>query len=148
MKKPASALLALLLSGSIVSLILSAVFTRARAGVSGVNVCEWPVLSALGACALPGPPLPDGRSDFPSLAAVQQHAIDEFLGYSDNGSQLAVNLKHAELAVQDLIILVKASDLTIKDALADALVEFVIDAKSAGRGLQLLSAKINGAMDK
>ena len=148
MKQPASALLALLLSGSIISLIISATFARARAEVSAINFCEWPLLSALDACAPSPPPLPAVRVDYPSFVAVQQHALDEFLGYSDNGSELAVNLKHAELAVRDLIVLVKASDLSVKDALADALMEFVIDAKSAGRGLQLLSAKINGAIDK
>ena len=88
------------------------------------------------------------RVDYPNFVEVQQHALDEFLGYSDNGSELAVNLKHAELAVRDLIVLVQASDLAVKDALADALMEFVIDAKNAGRDLQLLSAKINGAIDK
>ncbi len=144
MKKPAAALLALVSSTSVIVLIVSLAFERARSGV-----CEWPVLSALPFCPSNARDAnPFTHADFPGLVAVQHKALDEFMGYSDTGLGLAVNLKQAEIAVQDLIILVKASDLAIKDILADALREFVADAKMAGWGLQLLSSKIYGTVDK
>lgn len=85
--------------------------------------------------------------DFPGLMAVQSHTLDELLIHSDAGSQLALSVKHAELAVKDLAIVVRASNLTSKATLAHALDEFAQDAKIVGRELQQLSAKLYGAVD-
>ncbi|PIL36026.1 hypothetical protein GSI_01686 [Ganoderma sinense ZZ0214-1] len=85
--------------------------------------------------------------DFPGLMALQSRTLDQLLAHSTAGSQLALNVKHAELAVKDLGIIVKASNLTSKDTLTHALEEFAQDAKDAGRDLQQLSAKLYGIVD-
>ncbi|KAI0720094.1 hypothetical protein C8T65DRAFT_568459 [Cerioporus squamosus] len=87
------------------------------------------------------------RADFPGLAKIQDIALDNLLENSSGGNALAVNVKHAELAVKDLVVAVRASNLTIKSVLADALGNFAADAHSAGRGLQRLSAKMHVAVD-
>ncbi len=88
------------------------------------------------------------RIDFPGLMAVQSRMLDELLAHSAAGSQLALSVKHAELAVKDLGIVVRASNLTSKTVLARSLDEFAQDAKVVGRELQQLSAKLYGAVDK
>ncbi|KAI0712372.1 hypothetical protein C8Q76DRAFT_769000 [Earliella scabrosa] len=79
--------------------------------------------------------------------AIQSHTLDQLLGHSTAGSQLAIGVKHAELAVKDLAIVVAGSNLTSKDVLAQTLQEFAQDAKVVGRDLQQLSAKLYGAVD-
>ncbi len=88
------------------------------------------------------------RADFPSLMTLQSQTLEQLLSHSAAGSQLAVGVKHAELAVKDLSIIVKASNLTIKHELSDALTDFAMDAKIVGRELQQLSAKLYGAVDQ
>lgn len=87
------------------------------------------------------------RIDFPALMAVQTRTLDQLLSHSAAGSQLALGVKHAELAVKDLGLIVRASNLTTKDLLARSLEEFSQQAKGAGRELQQLSAKLYGAVD-
>ncbi|KAI0700647.1 hypothetical protein C8T65DRAFT_580132, partial [Cerioporus squamosus] len=92
-------------------------------------------------------PLDLGRIDFPGLMDLQARTLDQLLSHSAAGTQLALGVKHAELAVKDLGIIVKTSNLTSKDVLARNLEEFAQDAKVAGRKLQQLSAKLYGAVD-
>ncbi len=87
------------------------------------------------------------RIDFPALMAVQSRTLDQLLAHSAAGSQLALGVKHAELAVKDLTIVIKASNLTSKDILGRSLEEFAQQAKGAARDLQQLSAKLYGAVD-
>ncbi|PIL23152.1 transporter [Ganoderma sinense ZZ0214-1] len=87
------------------------------------------------------------RVDFPGLMDLQSRTLDQLLAQSTSGSQLALSIKQAELAVKDLGIVVKASNLTSKDVLAQALEEFAQEAKLAGRDLQRLSAKLYGTVD-
>lgn len=87
------------------------------------------------------------RIDFPALMAVQSRTLDQLLAHSAAGSQLAVGVKHAELAVKDLSIVVRASNLTSKDILGRTLEEFAQQARGAARDLQQLSAKLYGAVD-
>ncbi|KAI1795832.1 hypothetical protein LXA43DRAFT_880971 [Ganoderma leucocontextum] len=85
--------------------------------------------------------------DFPGLMDLQSRTLDQLLAQSTSGSQLALSVKQAELAVKDLGIVVKASNLTSKDILARALEEFSQEAKLVGRDLQRLSAKLYGTVD-
>ncbi|OJT14957.1 hypothetical protein TRAPUB_8487 [Trametes pubescens] len=87
------------------------------------------------------------RVDFPSLMDLQSRTLDRLLSQSATGSQLALSVKQAELAVKDLSTLVRASNLTSKEQLASSLDEFTVEAKATGRGLQKLSAKLYGAVD-
>lgn len=157
MKKPLSLLIALIALIAFIILALSSSVDFVLAGVSTLDVCKLPFASRVSSsCTPPRPetsmnivPTVHGeRADFPSLIAVQHRALEELIGFSGTGSDLAVNLKHAELAVQDLIILVKASTLSVKEELAQALTDFVVDAKGAARGLNDLSSKISGTTDE
>ncbi|KAI9056720.1 hypothetical protein FKP32DRAFT_1585289 [Trametes sanguinea] len=88
------------------------------------------------------------RVDFPGLMDLQSRTLDRLLSQSATGTQLALNVKQAELAIKDLTTLVLASNLTSKDELAAALKRFTADATVTGRGLQRLSAKLYGAVDR
>lgn len=165
LRLPVIAFLAGLLSVSIISFGLSAVWRSAQAALVAFDFCKIPVvcsalhLPSFNVCELPLVPvafpscgtLPVeivGRADFPSLLAIQHRAFDELVAGSSTNSELVLNVKHAELAVRDLIVLVKASNLTTKEPLADALSLFSIDARRSGRSLQLLMSKIHGSVDR
>lgn len=114
--------------------------------------CDFPVVAALPLCD-PAPSNLDPMSsircaDFPSLVKIQNIVLDELIEDSKSGIALAVNIKHAELAVKDLVVVVRASNLTVRDVLARALNDFAADAKTAARGLQRLSARIHGTIDR
>ena len=74
-------------------------------------------------------------------------ALDELLKHSTRGTDLALDLRHAELALRDLIVDVESSDLTIKGQLADCIRQFVAEARTAGRGLQRITSKVHGLLD-
>ena len=78
---------------------------------------------------------------------LQNVALDELSGQAAIGSTLALNLKHTEYHVKDLINAVEASNMSNKIALADALSSFASDARVSARRLQELSAKILSFMD-
>ncbi|TFK82791.1 hypothetical protein K466DRAFT_499650, partial [Polyporus arcularius HHB13444] len=86
--------------------------------------------------------------DFPGLMELQSRTLDQLLAHSTTGTQLAIGVKKAELAVKDLGVIVKTSNLTSKDELAGALQEFAQDAKVTGRDLQQLSAKLFSTVDR
>jgi hypothetical protein len=77
-------------------------------------------------------------------SATFEHLLDESVG----GSGLSLEIKKAQLATADLATLVRISDLKSREMLADTLVEFMNDAKSTGSGLQRLSSKVGGAVDR
>ncbi len=109
-------------------------------------------------CALPLLALCDSRPgnigsilsepDYPTLMDVQGRAFDHLLGQSETGITISLDIKKAEIAVRDLIVIVRASDLLKKDLIASALDDFVLDARLAGRALQKLSVKIYSSTDK
>ncbi|OJT09924.1 hypothetical protein TRAPUB_13591 [Trametes pubescens] len=117
--------------------------------IASHTVCDLPFMGFLPLCAPSGtrPTSIAGRVDFPHLMSIQHRALDEFVGQSLTGSELALDIKHAQLTVQDLVVMVKESNLTIKGPLSDTLAGFVLDAKDTSRGLQRLSSKILGAID-
>jgi hypothetical protein len=87
-------------------------------------------------------------ADYPKLIDVQSTTFEHLLDESVGGSGLSLEIKKAEMATTDLVTLVRVSNLHSRDTLGDTLVEFVDDAKKAGRGLQKLTSKIGGAVDK
>jgi hypothetical protein len=87
-------------------------------------------------------------ADYPKLIDVQSATFGHLLDESVGGSGLSLEIKKAQLATADLATLVRISDLKSRDMLADALVEFVNDAKRTGSGLQRLSSKVGGAVDR
>jgi hypothetical protein len=79
---------------------------------------------------------------------VQSAMFEQLLDEAVGGSSLALEIKKAEMATTDLIALVRVSKLSSRDVLAESLAEFVEDAKTTGRGLQKLNAKVRGAVDR
>ncbi|KAI9066312.1 hypothetical protein FKP32DRAFT_1674052 [Trametes sanguinea] len=117
-------------------------------------VCYLPGLSSSALCRYPkveydaeGELVPQ-QADYPKLVQIQSSSFEQLLDSSVGGSGLSLEIKKAEMASQDLITLVKVSDLRGRDLLAESLLEFVEDAKKTGKGLQKLTSKINGAVDK
>ncbi|KAI9057525.1 hypothetical protein FKP32DRAFT_1583591 [Trametes sanguinea] len=146
-RKPISALLSVFFVGFLAVAMGTFAVDVVRSSLS--PVCDLPGLSQMSLCVhdAPGPSQLSSRVDFPSLANVQNTLLDDLLDQSSSGAELALNVKHAELAVRDLAAIVKASDLSVKDALVDSLGRFVVDAQLAGQHLQRLSAKALGTID-
>ena len=113
-------------------------------------VCRVPFISSSSLCR----PLSNDVAhvpqwaDYPRLVEIQSSNFEQLLGDTVGGSALTLEIKKVEMATRDLVTLVKYSDLKSKDHLADSLLLFVDDAKTTGRGLQKLTSKINGAVDK
>ncbi|KAE9383093.1 hypothetical protein BT96DRAFT_789435, partial [Gymnopus androsaceus JB14] len=74
-------------------------------------------------------------ADYPSLISAQTRTFEQILDDAVGGSVISMKLKKAELAMSDVIILVKLSDIASRDHLA-------------GRGLQRLGSKVSGAVDQ
>ncbi|KAH9902634.1 hypothetical protein C8Q73DRAFT_13011 [Cubamyces lactineus] len=143
---PFGILLALWLLGTIFAR-LSSTFRHALG-----PICWIPGISSSVICRAPqafdenGGQLPQW-ADYPKLVEIQSSSFEQLLDGSVGGSGLSLEIKKAEMASKDLITLVKYSELKSKDHLAEALDEFVEDAKRTGKGLQKLTTKINGAVD-
>ena len=82
------------------------------------------------------------------MVDLQSNTFQQLMDDSIGGSALSLEVKKAEMAVTDLAIAVRLSNLKAKDSLAGFLIEFVQDARKAGRGLHQLGSKIGGAVDK
>jgi hypothetical protein len=144
----------------IVFLLLLAMLLNSVAGIFKTAFspfCYIPGVNAMPACqwinAIPQPSMSSGkelqRADYPALIDLEAKTFDQLVDDSMGvAGSLSLNLKKTEVACKDLIGLVKISDLTSKDLLAETLVEFTNDAKVTSEGLNRLSAKFNGALDK
>ncbi|KAG6862464.1 hypothetical protein C0995_000010 [Termitomyces sp. Mi166 len=110
-------------------------------GLYGSRFCEAPPL-------VPGVTGPPRWADYPKLVDAQSMTLEHLLDDSVGGSGLSLEIKKAEMATSDLVTLVRVSHLKARDTLGDLLSEFVDDAKKTGRGLQRLSSKIGGAVDR
>lgn len=119
-------------------------------------LCIFPGISSSWLCVRPstgismeqGAPHPSIHADFPSMVEIQSKSFEQLLDESVGGSGLALEIKKAEMATTDLVTLVRVSKLTSKELLADALVEFVTNAKETSRGLLKLSAKVSSSVDE
>lgn len=87
-------------------------------------------------------------AEFPSLVDIQHGVLGDLMTRSMAGDGFSLNVKYAELAIRDLVVLVQASNLTAKASLADALLNFAIDARTSGRRLQKLSGQVDGIYDR
>ena len=120
-------------------------------------ICSLPIVSRMiPFChwdAFKDPPIhtsagrPVRWADYPNLVDLQTRTFDQLLDESVGNKRLASEVKKAEMASNDLITLVRASDLRSKDQIADRLSKFVDDARGTGRSLHSLGSKINGAVD-
>ena len=115
-------------------------------------VCYLPLISSLDMCktwrnAMPGKQVPQW-ADYPKMVDLQSNTFEQLMEESIGGSALSLEVKKAEMTISDLISFVRLSKLKAKDSLANSLIDFVLDAKKAGRGLQKLSSKIGGTVDR
>lgn len=95
----------------------------------------------------------DGRgptqwADYPSLVNVQSKNFEQLLEESSASTGLTLEIKKAEMATTDLMNVVMFSKLASKNVVVDMLKEFVEDAKSTGKGLHRLHAKVGGSVDE
>lgn len=61
---------------------------------------------------------------------------------------MSIDVLRAEMATQDLSLLVRYSDLKSRENIADMLRTIGTDAKKTGRGLSKLDSKVVGAIDE
>ena len=86
--------------------------------------------------------------NFTALVAAETKTVDQLEHTYLGGSSLSLQLKQSEVAMRDLVVLVRVSDLRAKGLLADTLMDFVHNARKTGKGLQRLSSKFGGSIDK
>ncbi|KAI1786035.1 hypothetical protein LXA43DRAFT_898709 [Ganoderma leucocontextum] len=147
LKYPIASLVAVTVT---VFLMLGAKTLVVHALQSSPSLCNLPVFAHLPFCNVATSSHESSvieRADFPSLIKIQNVVLNDLMDQVAAGASLALNVKHVELAVKDLVVVVRSSNLTVKAELADALSEFSSDTRMAARGLQRLSARINGAVD-
>jgi hypothetical protein len=86
--------------------------------------------------------------NYPRLMDIQAVTFETMLDSAIGGSSLSLRVKQAEVATTDLIILVRESQLSHKEAMACKLSQFVRDARDAGKALQGFSARVRSAVDR
>lgn len=139
--------LALLLFVYLLSLVLAQLGNTFRSVLS--PLCWIPGISRTPLCYVPShAPKVTKWADYPNLVQVQGSRFEQLLDESVGNSGIGLDIKRAEMATSDLITLVRVSDFRSRDALARHLEGFVSDAKKTGRGLQKMSSRIAGAVDK
>lgn len=114
-------------------------------------ICIVPGISRTRLCHTPVPPFggrPVKWADYPHLVDVESKTFEQLMDGVVGGSALSLEVKQVEMATADLVTLVRISDLKAKDALATSLVEFIETAKKTGRGLQRMSSKVGGTVDR
>ncbi|KAJ3899392.1 hypothetical protein F5879DRAFT_776125, partial [Lentinula edodes] len=116
-------------------------------------ICVVPGIASINLCTELYAFDPQGHSphplwaDFPRLMNAQTSTFEQLLDSSVGGSGLSLDIKKAEMAMSDLVVLVKFSKLASKDVLGEALTTFAHDARRTGRGLQTLGSRVGGAID-
>ena len=120
-------------------------------------ICSLPIVSTMISSCRRG--IPEGhaahgnqgpqvrRVDHPKLVDIQTRTFDQLLSEGVANVGLSSEVRKAEMATNDLITLVKASELRSRDEIAERLGRFVDDARSTGRSLTSLGAKVLGAID-
>ncbi|KIK79698.1 hypothetical protein PAXRUDRAFT_833968 [Paxillus rubicundulus Ve08.2h10] len=108
-------------------------------------LCIVPGISRSTLC-VPAQPL--AAVDFPGLLDIQGSTFEKLLGESAAGSETSTGVLKAEMAIRDLSLLVRLSDLDLKDSIADVLDTIARDAKKTSRGLSKLHAKVLDGIDQ
>lgn len=113
------------------------------------SMCYLPVLSSLPICSSPSPSAPAlVRADFPQLLQIQSVGLDDLIGQSASRTDLAVSIRHTQYTVKDIIHDVKASNMTFKVALVEALETYAKHADATGQRLLDLSSMIYATLDE
>jgi len=112
---------------------------------SMIPFCRWEAFKESSTHTSAGRPV--RWANYPKLVDLQTRAFDQLLDESVGNKRLALAVKRAEMASNDLITMVRASELKSRDQIAERLNKFVDDARGTGRSLHSLGAKIQGAVD-
>lgn len=140
---------ALFLSFYVLTFMAGHISQRIFQDLSESPICIIPGISSLSLCRLWKPPAPSPKSpDYSTLMNMQSKSFDHLLQELAGGSGLSLQIKKAEMATSDLVTRVRLSKLNARDSIARALSKFVSQAKKTGRGLQRLTAKVGGSVDK
>ena len=143
-------MLGVLLASWIIALITVQISSTLWGAVA--PVCYLPLVSRSNLCeawrtTVSGKQVPRW-ADYPKMVDIQSKTFEQLMDESIGGSALSLEVKKAEMAITDLVSFVQLSKLKAKETLASSLLQFVLDAKKTGRGLQKLSSKIGGAVDR
>lgn len=88
------------------------------------------------------------RADYARLSQLEGSTFGRLLDDAVGSTSPSFEIKKAEMAAEDLIVLVEHSDLKGDDTLAKHLWRFAGAAKIAGDGLVRLNARVDGAIDR
>ena len=110
-----------------------------------IPFCHWEAFQGTPAYTSAGRPV--RWADYSTLVDLQTRTFDQLLDESIGNRGLALEVKKAEMASNDLITLVRASNLKSKDQIAERLSRFVDDARGTGRSLHSLGSRILGAVE-
>ena len=116
-------------------------------------MCSLPIVSPMIPSCQSGPPThadtrrPIHWANYPKLVDLQARTVGQLLDKRVGNTGLALEIKKTEMASNDLVILVRASDLKSKDQIVERLSRFSEEARGAGRSLHSLGAKLQGAVD-
>ena len=110
-----------------------------------IPFCHWEAFKGTPAHTSAGRPV--HWADYSTLVDLQTRTFDRLLDESVGNRGLAFEVKKAEMASNDLITLVRVSNLKSKDQIAERLSRFVDDARGTGRSLHSLGARIVGAVE-
>lgn len=87
------------------------------------------------------------QADYSQLIELQSRLSDVIELTLAGDAGLAFSVRKSEVALRDLTIQVRVSDLASKDALVGRLENFVAEANDATRGLSRLAARVGGSLD-
>lgn len=105
-------------------------------------ICSIPGMARTSMCYVPR------RADYARLSQLEGSTFGRLLDDAVGSTSLSFEIKKAEMAAEDLIVLVEHSDLKGRDTLAKHLWRFAEAAKTAGDGLVRLNARVDGAVDR
>ncbi|KAF8263573.1 hypothetical protein EI94DRAFT_1740560 [Lactarius quietus] len=110
-------------------------------------ICSVPIISP--ACPAFVFTKPNGpqEPDFPGLLTIECTNLESLLEETVKGPRLALKMKQVEMETRDLVALVRTSDLSSREVLADSLRMFVEDARKVSRGLTRFSSRVGVAVD-
>lgn len=115
----------------------------------GSGICSYPIIPSLpfvsSICHEKAGSA--GRANFPGLMALQGQSVVDLMDDMLPDQGLALDLKKAQLAIDDAIGLVAASDLHCKDILGSKLRTVTVQARALGRALQRFDSSVGGAVD-
>ncbi|KAH8983399.1 hypothetical protein EDB86DRAFT_2967167, partial [Lactarius hatsudake] len=110
-------------------------------------ICSIPIVSLVCPTLHPYPTPPSNhvprRADVPRLLDVESKILEPLVDETAEDSELALEIKKAEIATSDLVTLVRVSNLNGRDVLVDSLSDFVKDAHRVGRGLTRFSSQVD-----